>query len=174
MLNTNLGLNFGLPKDLEKIALAIYLSDILNRKSDFWNIVLSFPTPKSFNNVGGFAIRQFVETILVNLGPYEILKKINPILFNPETGWSSLEIRSINDESVGEKLTIQNKIDLIDILNQSSKIFLTLLIKNLMINTERISFDYGYGYSFDDIFNKNYSYGYGIKYNTLDYFDLII
>lgn len=163
-----------IPENLKLAGTAIYVSDLLNKQNIFWRIVLNRPTPSSFNASGGVAVRQFVEIVLANLGPFEIMRRITPVLLDPTKSWDALGLISINDEFIGSPLTEQMKLDLIEILNESAKIFLEGIIKDLLILTENIEFSYGYGYSINDIKKENYGYGFGASYDPLNYFDLLV
>jgi hypothetical protein len=124
MSESFLVLNEEIPQELRLPAVAIYIADIFGKQKFFWNIVLEYPKPESFNDAAGIAVRQFVEMILPNLGPNEILRRVTPVILDPESGWSSLGIKSINDEFIGSPLTAQMKLDLLNILNLSAKTFL--------------------------------------------------
>lgn len=173
MAQSFLKLKVSIPDELKLAGTAIYLADTLGISSNFWSIVLLYPTPSSFNQAGGLAVRQFVETILTNLGPVEILRRVTPVLLDPNSTWSSLGLSSINDQNVGTSLTLEMKQDLIEILNLSAKTFLEGIIKDLLLVTGNVDFGYGYGYPIDDIFKQNYGFGYGVSYDTLNYFDLL-
>lgn len=164
----------GIPEEIKLPAIAIYLADILNKQDLFWGIVLSYPTPDSFNQAGGLAVRQFVEIILTRLGPSEILKRVQPVLLDPSTNWDSLGLKSLTEDFVGAPLTMQNKMDLAEILIQSSHVFLNGMIRELMFVLGNVDYGYGYGYSFDDLLMQDYSFGYGVGYNKLDYFNVMM
>jgi len=170
-LNLELG---DVPEQLRLSATAIYIADILNKQEMFWGFVLENPTPASFNAAGGIAVRQFVEIVLTRLGPTTILEKVTPVLLDHNTNWDSFGLRSVNEELIGEPLTVQMKSDLINILNVAAKKFLEGIIKDLLVVTGNVDFSYGYGYPINDLEKDNYGYGYGVTYNSLDYFDLLV
>ncbi len=174
MSQSFLNLPLNVPDELKLPATAIYVADVLNKQDMFWRIVLSHPTPASFNAAGGIAVRQFVELVLTRLGPGAIFSKVQPVLLDPESNWDSLGLTSVTEANIGEPLSLEMKADLINILSMSAKTFLEGVIKDLLIVTDNVTFGYGYGYPIDDFEQDDYGYGFGVTYDTLDYFDLLV
>lgn len=156
-----------------KTPYAVFLADRLDLAHVFWGLVLIRPTPASFNATGGLAVRQFVELVLPNRSPRKIVQIIGSIITSPESSWSDLGISQINDDTVGAPLSMENKMDILQILEESSAQFLTMAATEIMVALGHISFGYGHGFLPTDVLQQNYSYGYGFQTEFPDYFSLI-
>lgn len=156
-----------------KSPLAIFLADRLDLSRVFWGLVLMRPTPASFNSAGGLAVRQFVELVLPQLGPRKAIGIIGKLLADPNSTWKDLGLSQVNDATIGQPLSLQNKADLLQILEESAFQFLSMATNEIIFHLGHIQYEYGYGYLPTDVLQQNFSFGYGFKTQYPDYYTLI-